>query len=139
MLNNGDRFPLLRLKGDINYLTVELVESSPNTPYVSISHVWADGLGNPSANSLHFCRLIALRDRVSALISTDESFSKNPLIWLDTLCCPAEDGESKQLAIKKLRLVYHQATHVLVLDSGLMAYGAQTQDVSEKIVRAYAL
>jgi hypothetical protein len=63
--------------------------------------------------------------------------SKAPLIWLDTLCCPAKDGEGKQKAIEKIRLVYQRAEHVLVLDSGLMAYESKSQEVHEKVVRIF--
>lgn len=137
ILKKGDRYPLLRLKGNLDNLTAELVECTEDTPYVAISHVWADGLGNPHANSLHRCKLIHLRELVSALGTGDASNSEAiPLIWLDTLCCPAENGEGKQAAIEKIRLVY-RAKHVLVLDSGLMAYDAQPQDVSEQATRIF--
>ena len=61
----------------------------------------------------------------------------NPLIWLDTLCCPANDGWGKQKAIEKIRLVYRNAKHVLVLEAGLVAYDAESQDVSEQITRVF--
>jgi hypothetical protein len=60
-----------------------------------------------------------------------------PLICLDTLCCPAKDGPGKQMAIKKIRLVYQNAMHVLVLDAGLMSYRAMPLEVTEKIVRIF--
>jgi hypothetical protein len=63
--------------------------------------------------------------------------SDPPLLWLDTLCCPAEDGDGKQLAIQKLQAVYQQAKHVLVPDAGLMAYNSQPQDVTEHIIRIF--
>ena len=48
ILLKEDRVPLLRLTGDLHGLEAQLVESDDNTPYIAISHVWADGLGNPS-------------------------------------------------------------------------------------------
>jgi hypothetical protein len=40
--------PLLKIVPGQNLeeLQIELVQSSSDTPYVAISHVWADGLGN---------------------------------------------------------------------------------------------
>lgn len=61
---------------------------------------------------------------------------RHPLIWLDTLCCPAEEGEGKNVGIEKIRLVYREASSVLVLDSGLMAFDAKPQDISEQLVRS---
>ena len=60
-----------------------------------------------------------------------------PLIWLDTLCCPASDGWGKQKAIEKIPIVYRRAKHVLVLDAGLMAYEAAPQDVPEQFARVF--
>lgn len=141
ILRKDDRFPLLRLTGDSHNLNIELVEYTPGLPYIAISHVWADGLGNPKSNSLHRCKLHHLRTLVAAVdqqeTGEDTPRPVNPLIWLDTLCCPAQDGEGKQLAIEKIRLVYQQAKHVLVLDAGLMSYNARTQDVAEQLARIF--
>ena len=106
---------------------------------MAISHVWADGLGNPHANSLHRCKLVHLQELVTAMHSDPNpgESSNAPLIWLDTLCCPAKDGEGKQKAIEKIRLVYQRAEHVLILDSDLMAYESKSQEVHEKVVRIF--
>ena len=143
VLANGDRFPLLRFTGGLDDFGVELVDSNTNSPstYTAISHVWADGLGNPRANALHPCKLLKLRDYVMSLMKGESALSDGenafPLIWLDTLCCPAADGWAKQKAIEKIRLVYRKAKHVLVLDAGLMAYEADPQDISEQLARVF--
>jgi hypothetical protein len=137
ILHKEERIPLLRLTGDLHNLKADLVESDINTPYIAISHVWADGLGNPRANSLHRCKLIRLRELVSTVGNPSTSTSETPLIWLDTLCCPAKDGEGKQKAIEKIRLVYQRARHVLVLDAGLLSYSSATQSLPEKIARIF--
>ena len=141
ILRKDNCYPLLRLEGDLHNLRAELVEYSDQTPYVAISHVWADGLGNPNANSLHRCKLLHLRELVTGVTESDPEktwkASETPLIWLDTLCCPAQDGEGKQTAIEKIRLVYRQAKHVLVLDAGLMSYSAFTQEVPEFLARVF--
>lgn len=132
-----DSFPYLRLKGDLHNLTYEIVELG-TAPYIAISHVWADGLGNPHANSLHKCKLHHLRELVNVIepMSTHAE-GEGPLIWLDTLCCPAKNGPGKQMAIEKIRLVYQRAKHVLVLDAGLMAYDGRGQDATEVLVRIF--
>ena len=135
ILYKEDRVPLLRLTGDMHNLNVELVESDIDLPYVAVSHVWADGLGNPHANSLQRCKLARLRDLVGAI--DIPAAKESTLIWLDTLCCPAKDGIGKQKAIEKIRLVYQRAKHVLVLDSGLMAYESKTQGIHEKVARIF--
>jgi hypothetical protein len=70
-LMKGDSIPLLKIipGDDLGKLRIGIVESSSDTPYVALSHVWADGLGNPSSNSLHRCQLARL---------------KGLLEWLDT-------------------------------------------------------
>jgi len=132
-----NNFPCLRLKGDLHNLTYEIVEFG-TAPYIAISHVWADGLGNPHVNSLHRCKLHHLRELVNAIepMPTDAE-REGPLIWLDTPCCPARNGPGKQIAIEKIRLVYQRAKHVLVLDAGLMAYEARAQDATEVLVRIF--
>lgn len=48
-------------------MTIELVESTPTSKYTTISHVWADGLGNYVANALHRYRLLYLCNLVASL------------------------------------------------------------------------
>jgi hypothetical protein len=116
MLRKDDTVPLLRLTGDLYHLKAELIESKLDVAYVAISHVWADGLGNPNSNSLHRCKLHHLREVVASIDNHDIGNENNaPFIWLDTLCCPAEDGDGKQLAIEKIRVVYQNAKHVSYL------------------------
>jgi hypothetical protein len=141
LLRDDQSYPLLRFKGDLFDLAYEIVDSSLNIPYVAISHVWADGLGNPSANSLPRCKLHHLRSLVDALskkeASNEQQAAEGPLIWLDTLCCPAINGEGKINAIEKIRLVYRKAKHVLVLDAGLMSYPWKGMDASEALARIF--
>ncbi|CZR51503.1 uncharacterized protein PAC_01380 [Phialocephala subalpina] len=139
-LLDGDHYPLLRFEGGVGDLTCEIVKSGTK-PYIAISHVWADGLGNPFANSLYRCKLHHLQKLVDAINDKESTTSpgngERSLVWLDTLCCPAQDGDGKQKSIEKIRLVYRQAKHVLVLDAGLMSYQSQSQDASEIIKRIF--
>jgi hypothetical protein len=142
ILSRGDQIPLLRIGGGLRDMTIELVESTSDSKYIAISHVWADGLGNPNANALHRCKLLHLRELVAEVakkinLNQDLGDMSNPLLWLDTLCCPAEDGEGKKKGIEKLYNVYERAEHVLVLDSGLMSYAAEPQNNPERALRIF--
>ena len=52
--------PLLNITGPQDSVKVEVVQSTCTTSYVALSHVWADGMGNPHANSLPACQLAHL-------------------------------------------------------------------------------
>ena len=50
--------PLIRVRQGktLGHLYVDIVSSQPKCCYVALSHVWADGLGNPYANALPRCQ-----------------------------------------------------------------------------------
>lgn len=142
ILLDGNKIPLLRFVGGTEDLKAEVVESTSESKYIAISHVWADGLGNPRANALHRCKLYHLRNLVAEVASEanesrDGAREAAPLIWIDTLCCPALEGDGKKKGIEKIYNVYERAEHVLVLDSGLMSYTARDQDISEQALRIF--
>lgn len=85
-------------------------------PYVALSHVWSDGLGNPHNNSLPRCQLRRLQSFVNELY--DESL-RPVSFWIDTICVPLE-RESRNQAIRRMGKTYQEADNVLVLDSWLM-------------------
>jgi hypothetical protein len=105
------------------------------TNFISISHVWADGLGNPTECTQFRCQLYQLWKHTSNM-TTDSTGGSTNLIWLDTLCCPvvpknAPEHEQKQWmvakikAIEKLPLVYQKASNVLIIDNGLKQFIVQ--------------
>lgn len=122
--------PLLQVKTmiSLNEISVEVVEAKPESRYVALSHVWADGLGNPYANTLprcqlgHISNLAAAVDRESGSAEVDGK----SLIWLDTLCCPLQPDEAHKRALAQMRRTYEQATHVLVLDASLQPYDTRS-------------
>ncbi|GAB1318000.1 hypothetical protein MFIFM68171_08210 [Madurella fahalii] len=59
-------------------------------PFVCISHVWSDGLGNLDENSLLECQLDRIQNAVDAVAqSKDIKGHRRPEhFWLDTLCVP---------------------------------------------------
>ena len=87
-------------------------------PYVAISHVWSDGLGNSNANSLPTCQLLRLHRLALALnVGFAEGTSA---IWIDSLLVPVKKGNEKRLALSLLCDYYQAADKVLVLDSDLL-------------------
>ena len=87
-------------------------------PYVAISHVWSDGLGNSNANSLPACQLLRLHRLALALnVGFAEGTSA---IWIDSLLVPVKKGHEKRLALSQLYDYYQAADKVLVLDSDLL-------------------
>lgn len=150
-LQKGE-LPLLELtqtNGTLESLNIEVVTYTPETPYVAISHVWADGLGNPSENSLPRCQLSHLLKLVDTL-RTSTPFFFDPdtpalhaedrplLIWLDTLCCPVSPSEAKGLAIAEMRRTYESSKHVLLLDAGLQQYSRHEISCVEALARVFS-
>jgi hypothetical protein len=139
-LEKPNVIPLLKFLpgGGTEQLKVEVVESSSDTVYVAISHVWADGLGNPKANHLPRCQLARLKMMINALdVTSDERTSTGTLLWIDTLCCPAQRGEAKNKALEKIPKVYKDAKHVLVLDSWLYSVASAQLHPSEILLRIF--
>ena len=102
-------------KGDALEPTVTIENSGP---YIAISHVWSDGLGNTVANALPSCQLLRLR-RLALGVSAN--FRDDvPAIWIDNLLVPVEKGKEKRMALSQLYHYYHRADIVSVLDSDLL-------------------
>ena len=87
ILQSGS-LPLIRIHdpGALSELRADLLSSQSSSRYVAISHVWADGLGNPRANALPRCQLSYLRNIVKRLKlelgTPDEQEDREILIWL---------------------------------------------------------
>ena len=122
--------PLLLIKRRIYEpckVSVELCSSANiGNNYVAISHVWADGMGNPKANSLPQCQLARLSDVVDSM----DDDGQRAMIWLDTFCCPV-DPDAKRIALSRMRRTYFEARKVLVLDSSLYCYNSQDLQPAE--------
>ena len=99
------------------HATVVVLDSKDNVDFVAISHVWAEGLGNPGANALQSCQISRLLGLANELII--ESDGRQVAVWIDSLCVPVAPTELHSLAMLKMREPYQQAKHVLVLDSYL--------------------
>ena len=115
----------------------EVIEYELGSAYFAISHVWADGLGNTSRNSLPLCQLIILRAQLFRLLETywsSPECPKNVVFWIDTLCVPVTPKAARKKAIAKMQDVYRQSLATLVLDAGLMQHSCPS-DPLEVLVR----
>ena len=106
---------------------------------VAISHVWADGLGNPDENKLPTCQLERLQSLVNGLYKE----RKQPIpFWIDTLMIPVfpepfsdeqrmEQKQIKNAALRDMEWIYKGASKVLVLDRGLLPVTTSGMHVEE--------
>ncbi|MCJ1377320.1 hypothetical protein MMC17_000414 [Xylographa soralifera] len=108
----------------ISIESLSLASPGEDVPYVAISHVWADGLGNPSDNTMYPCQIELMQDSVSQVMQNrsqrqGDALKENSFFWIDTLCVPANAGKAKSTAIAMMEDIYRKATIVLVVDAGL--------------------
>ncbi|KAL4935029.1 hypothetical protein BDV06DRAFT_229207 [Aspergillus oleicola] len=111
--------------------------------YVAISHVWADGHGNPRANTLPQCQLDRIQRLIEAIpwagrrsIPTNPNLSDGIGFWMDTLCLPVSNKTLKDRAIASMRHVYSNAKAVLVLDDWLQQITSDAHPL-DVIARVY--
>ena len=141
--------PLLRIKEETNLdmISIEVIASTDTTPYVALSHVWADGLGNPRATALPRCqlsRLKALIDNVDFKFVDTSTVLDHPedalemLLWCDTLCCPVVSKEAQSMALSQMYRTYDEASVVLVLDRSLISHRFGGMTVDEACLRIAA-
>ena len=148
------RIPIIDIKTSKNNdVEVKLKAVKGRNEYVAISHVWADGLGNPS-NALPRCQIERIQRQVAALpevisdgtplphgkytseftlLSTDGFPART--FWLDTLCIPTspEDVDLRLKAINTMAAVYSSASHVLVLDHELQHLRLDSQSFMDTL------
>ncbi|GJJ11103.1 hypothetical protein Clacol_005334 [Clathrus columnatus] len=103
------------------YVLKHAIEAS-SLPYISISHVWSDGMGNPKQNALPACLLESIQRMVNGVdFPGRESDHEHVGFWMDTLCIPVDPKHDAQrkATIIKMRQIYQEASAVLVLESQL--------------------
>ncbi|KAJ5691736.1 hypothetical protein N7488_012471 [Penicillium malachiteum] len=127
-------------------LSISIEPAKISSQYYAISHVWSDGMGNAGQNSVYYCWLqlifekLSWNTRNSMTRSTWElselplSILKKPsessidneesyLFWLDILCIPAKAKGQEDLrrqAIERIPVVFSGARKVLIFDSEMM-------------------
>ncbi|KAI0651211.1 hypothetical protein C8Q79DRAFT_922032 [Trametes meyenii] len=90
------------------------VRPSTAGPYVSLSHVWADGMGSTTDDGLPTCVVERVAGLARGLLPESGAF------WLDSLCIPAT-GDMRKRAIKLMANTYRGAAKVLVIDQCIRA------------------
>jgi Heterokaryon incompatibility protein (HET) len=122
---DAKQIPLLEISHS-DSVSIKLVSTDLQTrrSYTAISHVWADGLGNPtvggeSVHGLAACQIARLHKYCKNLASEGPV-----LLWMDTFCVPAgeEFKAQRKTAISTMREVYANAARVLVLDGELLQH-----------------
>ena len=155
-----EALPLIRMRHGqtLGELSVDIVASRPESRYVALSHVWADGLGNPYANALPRCQLSHIGRLIKSLDIAAHSWDiqdlnlkgkdrgiqpehkeevEELLLWCDTLCCPVRPEEAKLLALEYMYQTYQKASHVLVLDASLRTDEIESSDIDEVSMRIF--
>jgi hypothetical protein len=119
-------------------------DESKCPPFIAISHVWADGKGNPFDNSLPYCQLERIQTLVDDLCSNhlpQKKAHSAPGFWMDTLCCTVgldeESRKYKKKSIQSMREIYGESAAVLIIDPWLMSIPS-TASVIEICYRIYA-
>ena len=134
-----DQIPLLRVipGQSLAELSLDIIPSQPGSQYVALSHVWADGLGNPYANALPRCQLLRLLGLLQRSNMPCESADSDQelLLWCDTLCCPVKPSEAKTRALVQMKRTYQDATMVLVLDTSLQLFDGDLLTPEEMCTR----
>lgn len=102
------------------------VGDAAQTPYVAISHVWADGLGSTSDEGLPICQVARIRSITTQLVP-------GGAFWMDALCVP-KDRQLRKHAIGLMSHTYRQATVILVLDAGIRSCSSRVAS-EEKLLR----
>ncbi|KAI1632878.1 hypothetical protein F4809DRAFT_61187 [Biscogniauxia mediterranea] len=108
-----------------------------NVPYIAISHVWSDGLGNLDRNALPRCQLLRLSNMVRNLPG---GYSNMLLFWCDTICVPPDSAKrhrAQNLALGQMRNIYAQAKTVLVLDSWLLNSSMKGEKDTETLMKIF--
>lgn len=152
ILSETKSFPILKLESSENgdgKVNVTVEQCAPEDKFIALSHVWADGLGNPRQNAIQECQigflaglLNSLQDDPEPSMEEDANQPLSPVsnfkykFWIDTLCCPVEIN-GKKIALERIRDVYRTAAHVLVLDSTLSCYRAADMSSMELLLRIF--
>ena len=133
LLKSPNSLPLLRINGswETDELSIEIVPSEENTQYVALFHVWADGLGNARHNALARCQIFRLSKLVKVLNAAENQSTQELLLWCDTLCCPTQPDDAKNLALSRMTRTYEKAAFVLVLTSALLIHNSESLSYEE--------
>ncbi|OSD02375.1 hypothetical protein PYCCODRAFT_1459075 [Trametes coccinea BRFM310] len=95
--------------------------------YVSISHVWADGVGSNTEKGLPLCQVRRISEHAHAL-------NAGGWFWMDSLCIPS-DEKMRTEAVRLMGKTYREAGQVVVFDSDVRTFCARASPVEDHILR----
>jgi hypothetical protein len=139
MIKEG-HIPLLEYKKVPNEERWEVVAQPYQAyqDYATISHVWADGYGNPIANELWKCQLDFFRFLLNTTIPEKMPSLRCSLFWIDTLVIPVEKKhvDRRKEAIEQINKVFTNAKYTIVVDNALtaMSSGESYEGTAMKIL-----
>ncbi|KAK7994360.1 hypothetical protein PG991_015948 [Apiospora marii] len=128
-ITRSENIPLVRVLDD----EVQVFSHKDVGEFITISHVWADGKGNPRGNALPLCVMQEIQQLVNRLPHKEDALGVP--FWLDTLCIPRHPEEVRRKAILRMREPYEQALHVLVIDAYLRSHNASETSPFEILAR----
>lgn len=141
ILRTTESFPVLTIDTSADgTVSVQMETYEPGMQYVALSHVWADGLGNPKSNALPSCQVSKVANSIAQLsqdLNGENSEPPKYRVWVDTICCPVE-LEGKAIALDRITSVYENSTHVLVLDSSLTCLDTRTCEKAELLLKTFS-
>lgn len=135
------QFPLIQCEDAVDGQRPRVqIVTSQNRPYIAISHVWSEGLGNPKGNALPTCQILQLQNFASEAYnimrkkrkentgkkddidstSKDDNKELRIAFWIDTICVPLSSAQRKKAILEMLE-VYEQAEAVVVVEYEMLA------------------
>lgn len=109
--------------------------------YATISHVWADGYGNPKSNELNLCQLkffAKIFNKIRTTYMPQLSTERLIPFWIDSLAIPVGDSykEQRKRAIGRIHEIFCNAKYTIVIDNGLieMEEGTEYHEGAMKIL-----
>lgn len=89
------------------------IEWTETLSYITVSHVWSDGLVGCTETGLPTCQLQRILTHV-------DQMTKNGLVWIDSLCIPS-NPDKKLKVIGMMADIYRSSTATVVYDAGLQS------------------
>ena len=144
-ITEQEMFPIFRLKtsvlGDLIRIDGVTVEpwadcsrrGTRKPDFATISHVWAQGMGNSYENKLLPCQVDYLRRLLGELRPTQsENTAKlSAPFWLDTFAIPVRDqsidlpenfDNLKKRSMRQIQHAFREAKHTIVIDRDIRQY-----------------
>ena len=82
-------------------------------PYEALSYVW--GVASASCHiQINDCQFLIRPNLETALRSLAEQRTESFLLWIDAICINQDDNAEKNLQVRMMRSIYHQAEGVLI-------------------------